>query len=112
MAATFAVTDLVRSVHGNQRQNTGKVTVTGTPTANGDAITPAAVGLTRVENLVFDVGLDSTSAPAAAVVPRWEKSTGKVSFWGDAAVAGAGSPLEEVTSSLTGYTFRFVATGY
>ena len=112
MAATFAVTDLVRNVTGNQRSHTGLITVTGTPTADGDVITPAAVGLSRIENFFPDSTVDSTSSPTGSVVPRWQKTTGKITFWGDAAVAGAGALSEEVAASLTGHTFRFQATGY
>lgn len=118
MALTFAVTGLVRNVSGNQRQHSGLVTVTGTNTANGDAITAAQLGM----ELLYDLqpstpAVDSTSNPAAAYqvrfIPAANQLSGLVTFWGTDATPGAAVADPEVTAgtTLTNYTFRFVAYG-
>jgi hypothetical protein len=118
MALTFAVTELVRNVVGNQRQHSGLITATGTNTANGDAVTAAQLGL----GLVYDLqpstpAVDSTTDPAAAFqvrfIPATTQLSGLVTFWGTDATPGAAVADIEVTAgtTLTGYSFRFVAYG-
>lgn len=113
MAATFAITDLTRSVHGNQRYHTGTITATGTTSDDGDAITPAALGLTVIVDLVLEPFVDNTANPELAFAARWNKASGKIVFYATNAIPGAAVADPQITdgTTVTGYSARFRALG-
>jgi hypothetical protein len=103
------VTSLIKGNAGNNRLNTGLITVTGTPTAAGDAITAAALGLTRIEHLDLEGAYTTAATPATAVLPVYDKANGKIVFFdsGDA----AGNPFPDEADDLSDYVLRFAAFG-
>jgi hypothetical protein len=109
MALTFAVTDLTRDVTASKRVHRGTITATGTNTAGGDAITPAALGLSLIESLKLTPSDNGTLAFQA----KWIKSTGKIKFFGTNAVPGAAVGDPEVTAgtTLSTYALNFEAVG-
>ena len=109
MALTFTVSDLQRNVAGNQRVHTGTITITGTATADGDAITPAALGLWAIDDLELQAPVNSTSAPATFFGAMYNKSSGKIIFYSTGAAAQAAFP--ENTTAIANYVMRFVARG-
>lgn len=113
MAVTFAVTDFRRGQLGDQRANSGLLTATGTTSDDGDAISPTAVGLSVIDQLIVETFLDSTSNPENAFVGTWNKAAGKIVWHTAHGTPGGAVPLLQVTdaTSITGYAARFVAIG-
>src|SRR5687767_12553041 len=109
MALTFAVTNLKRSVAGDKRVHYGTITATGTNTAGGDAVTPAALGLSVVDSLELTPSDNGTLVFEA----KYIKSSGKIKFFGTNATPGAAVGDPEVTAgtTLSTYAMDFVATG-
>ena len=112
MAVTFTVSNLIRDAAGSRRRHTGLITCSGTTTDNGDAITPEALGLHVIDDLVLSPTIDSASNPENSFIARWEKSLGTISFYSQAS-AGATTALAAITdgTSIT-HQFRFEAFGY
>lgn len=113
MAVTFAVTDFKRGNTGDSRQNTGLLTLTGTTSDDGDAITAAQLGLSLIEALELETFLDSTSNPENAFIGTYNKASGKIVFHTAHGTPGGAVPLLQVTdgTTLTGYAGRFTAVG-
>jgi hypothetical protein len=113
VAATFAITDFKRGSQGDVRQNTGLITVTGTTSDDGDAITAAQVGLSVIDSLQLENFLDSTSNPENSFIGTYNKASGKIVFHTAHGTPGGAVPLLQVTdgTSLTGYAGRFTAVG-
>lgn len=110
MAVTFAVTGLKRDVTSSKRIHRGVITATGTTVDNGDALSPATLGLHSLEQVDFEPFSDSDANPENSASARYIASTGKVVFYGGAA---AGSPQAALTdgATVTGYSANFVAYG-
>jgi hypothetical protein len=117
MAITYAVSDLSRNVVGSQRLHSALLTITGTNTADGDAITAAAMGLELFFDVDTDEAADSTTSPTAVFQTKAIVATNKLSalitFWGTNAAPGAAVADPEVTAgtTLTGSSFRIRAWG-
>ena len=111
MAASFAVSDMTRNVIGNKREHFGTITVTGTPTADGDAIAASAFGLSTLEQLDLGLAVDSVSSPANAQGAFWNKTAGKIVFWGEKTAGTDGQPFQEAGGDLSKYKLRFRAIG-
>jgi hypothetical protein len=109
MAVTFAVTGLKRDVGGSKRTHRGTITATGTVTAGGDAITPAALGLHVIESLALTPSDNGTLVFEA----KYVASTGKIKFFGTNATPGAAVADPEVTAgtSVSTYAMDFEAVG-
>lgn len=112
MAVSFAVSNLVRDVVGSRRRHQATLTCTGTTTDDGDAIAPSALGLSVIEDLQPAMSTDSASNPENSFVIRWNKSTGKIIFYSQAA-AGATTPLAQITdaTSVSNYIIEVQAWG-
>lgn len=111
MAATFAVTGLRKNNFGNCKANTGTITITGTPTSNGDAITAAVFGLSNIRRLEFSASIDSTTTPANALLPYYNPVSGKLIAYGVKTTGTDGQPFQQSAGSETGYTLQFTAIG-
>jgi hypothetical protein len=113
MAVTFAVTDFRRGNTGDTRQNTGLLTMTGTTSDDGDALSAAAVGLSVIDSLELETFLDSTSNPENAFIGTYNKTSGKIVLHTAHGTPGGAVPLLQVTdgTTVTGYSARFCAVG-
>lgn len=93
---------------GNKRVVVGTFTGPASYAAGGDAVTPSQFGLTALDDIDVEPGSNATPN---AIVPRYNKATGKIMmFWQNEVAASA---LVEVTAAtnLSGYTFNFRAEG-
>lgn len=113
MAVTFAVSDFKRGSDGDTRKTSGLLTLTGTTTDDGDAISPSAVGLGVIDSLELETFLDSTANPENAFIGTWNKTSGKIVLHTAHGTPGGAVPLLQVTdgTSVTGYAGRFTAIG-
>lgn len=105
------VTGVSDEVMGASRRHVRTVTITATPGAGGDTITPAQVGLKRIDEVIAHGAFIATGGGASAVVPSWNYATGKLQFYeGGAAVD---TPLDEAdgTPSLANFTGRLTFIG-
>jgi len=108
MAATFAVSSLTKGNAGNLRLNTGRITVTGTPTQAGDALSASALGLARITSLVCEGAYTTSATPATGVLPVYDPVNGKLVFFDEQGGAG---PFVDTTADLSAYVFQFTAFG-
>jgi hypothetical protein len=113
MALTFTISGLDKSVMGNKRVHSGTITLSGTNSDDGDAITAAQLALGFLEDLQLATFLDSTSNPENALIGTWNKNSGKIVFHTAHGTPGGTIPLLQVTdgTTLTNYFARFEATG-
>lgn len=113
MAVTFAVSDLQRDVVGATRSATGLLTLTGTTSDDGDALSPSAIGLQRIDSMDLEPALDSASNPENAFAATWNKTSGKIVLHTAHGTPGGAVPLLQVTdgTTVTGYLIRFTAFG-
>ena len=121
MAVTYAITNRTSSVIGDKRAVRGNITFTGTYTAGGDTLTPAALGLAVMENLVItNFNNGSTTVPISIEIHPLKQSDGtwKLALSGNVIGAVntgtiAASPTVTLTAAqtVTGYTGQFEAIG-
>lgn len=121
MAVTYAITNRTIDVGGAKRVVRGTITFTGTYTAGGDAIAPAAFGLSVVENLYctsFNNG--SATVPISLEIHPLKQADGTWKLAVSGNVIGAvntgtvaAAPTVTLTAgqTLTGYTVAFEAIG-
>jgi len=103
---TFTPTANLDTIFGNKRVKLGTLTLAGTYTTGGDAVTAAAFGLTELEELVFTDG-----ATSIGQVPVYVKASKKVLL---RETGGAiNTPLAEVgAAEATAGTVGVMAVGY
>lgn len=114
MAATYAVTNLVRDVSGSKRRNYGTATATGTYSTGGDSMSAAAFGLRVLDNVISSVLQEGTPLafqPIAVIAS--DKQSVSIRLFGTNAVPGAAVADPQVTAgtTITGYAFTFEAVG-
>lgn len=116
MALTFTVSDLERATFGNKFASYATVTTSGTTTDNGDELTAAAVGLSRIEQLIVNPAVDSvTNAENVFGVAPAKQSDGtwKLVVFTAPTTPSATTAFQVITDGTTvsSYVFRVTAIG-
>ena len=104
----LTVTRTSETVGGNRRHVIGTITFDSAYADNGEAITPANVGLSSIKFLHLTPAVKSDGS--AVVIPAYDRTNGKVlAFW--SAGSAAVSPEVTSTTDLSTYTCQFLAVG-
>ena len=109
MAATYALSKITGYTNGNKKVRVYDVTVSGTYTTGGDALTPAALGFRKVEE--FKVHNGATDGTVQYPVD-YVYSSNKVKLFESGGAAGTAAAEKGSAESLTGVTFRVTVSGF
>ena len=111
MAVTFTVTPSKVFSVGDRKCVIADVACTGTPTAGGDDLTGAALGLDLTVNAILPsnaVKSDGTIGAVVSAIPGTSKATIVFLVQG---MAGATNTMVPLTSTTANLSFRVVAFG-
>jgi hypothetical protein len=87
----------------------GTIACTGVPTAGGDALTAASLGLELELNQV-DLSNSADTGQTVGLITQWDPSDNKVAFYCQG-TAGAGNTLVAYTGDTANHVIGFRAVG-
>jgi hypothetical protein len=115
MAVTFTVTKTKVYVNGDRKEVIADVACTGTPTAGGDALTAAALGLDIECDVVACSNASLANGTGGLVVSPIHASATPTSvtivFYTAAGTPATGTALAAYTGATANYSFRVRAVG-
>lgn len=112
MAAVVTTTTINKqTVWGTQRVVFATLAFdTGDYAAGGIAVTPAQLGLTALDEVVFPGAFTNVSATPTGLIPQWVASTSKIRLF-EAAAAGADFTEKPAEAMGAGANVRLIAIG-
>lgn len=110
MAATYTVTKRAVFVVGDRKMVVGSIEAAGTPTAGGDALAAADLGLELVLDTVI-LGNAYKADGSAVLGTAWDHTDNKISFTTAAATTATTTALDEYSGSTDDYFMEFIAVG-
>lgn len=109
MAATYTPVRVTSYVVGNKRRRVFDVTLSGTYTTGGDALTPTALGLKVIEEFIPHGGASDGTVQYPI---HYVYSSNKVKLFESGGAAGTAAAEKGSGESLTGIVFRVSVVGY
>lgn len=109
MAVTFTPTVRKVFVAGDRKFVLGTLACTGVPTAGGDVLSAASIGLELELDAVF-VSNSANAGQTAGLITQWDDTDNKIAFMVQG-TAGAGNALVAYTGDTVNHIIQFRAIG-
>lgn len=109
MAVTFTVTKSKVFSIGDRKMVLGQIACTGVPTAGGDVLSAASLGLEIELNAVF-VSNSADAGQTVALATQWDNTDNKIGFFVQG-TAGAGNAMVAYSGDTANHIIQFRAIG-